>query len=60
VEFVVDKLALGQIFLEYFLSPATFHSTNCYTITIIYHLGLVNSGRSTKWTQPHPTNKNKK
>jgi hypothetical protein len=37
VGFVVDKVALGQV------SPSTanLHSTNCTTITIIYHLGLV-------------------
>jgi hypothetical protein len=41
--------------------PDNLQSTNCFTITIIYHLGLVqqaNSGRSTKWTQSHPTNNN--
>jgi hypothetical protein len=58
VGFVVDKVALGKV------SPANLHSTNCSTITIIHHLGLVqqsSSGRSTKWTQSHPTkNKNKK
>jgi hypothetical protein len=30
------------------------HSTNCSTVTIIYHLGLVqeaSSGRNTEWTQ---------
>jgi hypothetical protein len=41
VGFVVDKVALGQVFSEYFGSPANIHSTNCFTITIIYHLGLV-------------------
>jgi hypothetical protein len=41
------------------VSPANFHSTNCSTITIIYHLGLVEEA-STKWTQPHPTKNNKK
>jgi ribosomal protein L37AE/L43A len=36
------------------VSPSNLHSTNCSTLTIIYHLGLVqyaSSGRSTKWTQ---------
>jgi hypothetical protein len=33
VGFVVDKVALGQIFSE--------HSTNCSTITLTYHLVLV-------------------
>jgi hypothetical protein len=45
------------------VSPANLHSTNFSTITIIYHLGLVqyaSSGRSTKWTQSHPTNNNNK
>jgi hypothetical protein len=41
VGFVVGKVALGQVFSEYFSSPAKFHSTNCSTITNIYHLGLV-------------------
>jgi hypothetical protein len=40
-DFVVDKVALGQVFSEYFGFPANFHSTNCSTITLIYHLGLV-------------------
>jgi hypothetical protein len=40
------------------VSPASLHSTNCSTVTIIYHLGLVqqaSSVHSTKWTQSHPT-----
>jgi hypothetical protein len=45
VRFVVDKVALGQVFSEYFGSPANLHSTDCSTIIIniiiIYHLGLV-------------------
>jgi hypothetical protein len=41
VGFVVDKVALGQVFSEYFGSPSNLHSTNFSTITIIYHLGLV-------------------
>jgi hypothetical protein len=41
VGFVVDKVALGQIFPEYFGSPANLHSTNCSTIILIYHLGFV-------------------
>jgi hypothetical protein len=36
VEFVVDKVALGQVFSEYFGFP-----TNFSTITITYHPGLV-------------------
>jgi hypothetical protein len=35
VGFVVDKVALGQV------SPANLHFTNCSTITLAYHLGLV-------------------
>jgi hypothetical protein len=41
VGFVVDKMALGQVFSEYFGSPANLYSTNFSTITIIYHPGLV-------------------
>jgi hypothetical protein len=42
VGFVVDKVALGQVFSEYFaVSPANFHSTNCSSIALTYHLGLV-------------------
>jgi hypothetical protein len=40
VGFVVDKVALGQVFSKYFGSPANLHSTNFSTITIIYHVGL--------------------
>jgi hypothetical protein len=36
VGFVVDKVALAQVF-----SPANLHSTNFSTITLTYHLGLV-------------------
>jgi hypothetical protein len=36
VGFVVDKVVLGQVF-----SPANLHSTNWSTITLTYHLGLV-------------------
>jgi hypothetical protein len=40
---VVDKVALGQVFSEYFgfPSPANFYSTNCSTVTLVYHLGFV-------------------
>jgi hypothetical protein len=41
VGFVVDKVALGQVFSEYSVSPANPHSTNFSTITITYHPGLV-------------------
>jgi hypothetical protein len=41
-DFVVDKLALGQVFSEYIsVSPANPYSTNFSTITITYHPGLV-------------------
>jgi hypothetical protein len=39
--FVVGKVALVQVFSEYFGSPANFHSTNFSTITITYHPALV-------------------
>jgi hypothetical protein len=39
--FVVDKVALGQVFFpSTSISPTNIHSTNCSTITIIYQLGL--------------------
>jgi hypothetical protein len=41
VGFVVDKVALGRIFSKYFGFPCHLHSTNCSTITLTYHLGLV-------------------
>jgi hypothetical protein len=62
VWFVVDKVALGQVLSNYFGLPANLHSTSCSTVTVIYHLVLVqwaSSGRSTKWTQSHPTNDKK-
>jgi hypothetical protein len=40
-DFVVDKVALGQVFSEYFGFPCNLHSTNCFTITLIYHVGFV-------------------
>jgi hypothetical protein len=40
VGFVVDKVALGQVFSEYFGFPANSHSTD-YSTLIIYHPGLV-------------------
>jgi hypothetical protein len=56
VGFVVAEVAMGKLFTEYFDFPANLHSTNCSTITIIYHLELVhyaNSGRSPLGTAPH-------
>jgi hypothetical protein len=41
VGFVVDNVALGQVFFEYFGFPANLYSTNFFTITITYHPGLV-------------------
>jgi hypothetical protein len=41
VGFVVDKVALGQVFSDYFGFPSNLHSTNFFTITITYHPGLV-------------------
>jgi hypothetical protein len=59
VGFVVDKVALGQVFSEYFSIP--FQSSFHQLLHNHYHLGLVqkaSSGRSIKWTQSHPTNNN--
>jgi hypothetical protein len=39
--FVVDKVALGHVFSEYFSFPANLYFTNFSTITIACHLGLV-------------------
>jgi hypothetical protein len=41
VGFVVDIVALGLVFSEFFGSSANLHSTNFSTITITYHPGLV-------------------
>jgi hypothetical protein len=42
VRFLVDKVALGQVFFEYFGFPWQSHSIDYFTIIIIiYHLGLV-------------------
>jgi hypothetical protein len=61
VGFVVDKAALGQVFSEYFGSPAK-HSTD-FSIIIITR-GWHNrplSGRSVEWTFiPPPTMQIKK
>jgi hypothetical protein len=45
VGFVVDKVALGQVFFSTSVSPANSHSTDCSTIIIIYHLGLVQQAK---------------
>jgi hypothetical protein len=62
VGFVVDKEALVKFFPSISISPTNVHSASCSAIAIIYHLGLVqyaSSGRSTKWTQSHPTKNNR-
>jgi hypothetical protein len=41
VGFLVDKVALGQVFSDISVSPVNLTSTNCSTITIIYLLGPV-------------------
>jgi hypothetical protein len=41
VGFVVDKVALGQVFPKYFGFPCQIYSTSYSAFTIIYHLGLV-------------------
>jgi hypothetical protein len=41
VGFVVDKVALGKDFFQYFGFPASSDSTNCFTLIIVYHLELV-------------------
>jgi hypothetical protein len=43
VGFVVDKVALGQVFSEYFGFPClhNLHSTNFSTVTLTYLPGLV-------------------
>jgi hypothetical protein len=50
VEYVLGKVALGQVFSEYTsVSPAKLFSTNFSTITITYHPGLVQ--QASKWPQ---------
>jgi hypothetical protein len=39
--FVVDKVALGQVFSEYFGFPCQFSFHGYSTLIIIYHPGLV-------------------
>jgi hypothetical protein len=41
VGFVLEKVALGQVFSKYFGSPANSHSTDCSTFITVYHPGLV-------------------
>jgi hypothetical protein len=41
-DFVVDKVALGQVFSEYIsVSPVSLYSTDFSTITVTYHPGQV-------------------
>jgi hypothetical protein len=57
-DFVMDKVAVGQVLSEYFGFPANYNSTDCSTFIIICHPALLqwsSSGQSTKWTQSHPT-----
>jgi hypothetical protein len=54
VGFVVDTVALGQVFSDTLVFPANSHSTDCSTIIIIifiiiYHLGLVQEAK--EWPQ---------
>jgi hypothetical protein len=60
VGFVVDKVALGQVFSEHFgfLCKFSFHrllQNHCHIVWGWYN--RPNSGRPTKWTQSHPTSK---
>jgi hypothetical protein len=41
VGFVVEKVALGQLFFQYFGFPANLQSADCSTTIITYHPGLV-------------------
>jgi hypothetical protein len=62
VSFVVDKVVLGQVFSEYFDFPLPIRiPTIAPQLSIIW--GWYNrpiSGRHTKWTQSHPTPREKK
>jgi hypothetical protein len=52
VEFVVDKVALGQVFSEYFGFPCQFHSTKFSIIKITRSRYIPPfSGRRAEWTQ---------
>jgi hypothetical protein len=63
VGFVVDKVALGQVFSKYFGSPANSHSTD-YSTLIIYHPGLVQAKQWPTYqvdsVSPHPKKLKKK
>jgi hypothetical protein len=45
VGLVVEKVARGQVFFEYFGSPASSHSTNCSTLIVICHPGLAQQAK---------------
>jgi hypothetical protein len=56
---VVDKVALGQVFSEYldFSCESPFHQLLHNHHHLSFGVGTI--GRSTKWTQSHPTNNRK-
>jgi hypothetical protein len=61
VGFVVDEVALGQVFSEFgFPCQSSFHQLLHSHHHLSYGAGTnrPNSGRSTKWTQSHPTKNN--
>jgi hypothetical protein len=45
------KWRCGRFCLSTSVSPANLHSTNCSTITLTYHLGLVQEARSGRSTR---------
>jgi hypothetical protein len=58
--YMVDKMALEQVFSEYFGFSSQFAFHDCFTIIIIIIWGWYSrpsSGSSTKWTQSHPMRK---
>jgi hypothetical protein len=46
---MVAKVSLGQVISEYFGFPSNSHSTDCSTIIIIYHPGMVQQTK--QWSQ---------
>jgi hypothetical protein len=61
--FLVNKVALGQIFLRTWFSPANYHSTGCsISSSRINHCwyNIQNGARHTKWIQHHLTPRNYK
>jgi hypothetical protein len=60
-DFVVDKVALGQVFSEYFGFPCQISIPPIAPkIILIHHRGLYNRPKWPQYlgTQPHPTNNN--